>query len=299
MLYELFIEPWTLGDWMQRGMLAATLASVPCALLGVFLYLRRLSLVADALSHTALPGIVVAFLFSGSLSSPVLLLGAVLSGGISTAAIEYFSRSRLIRSDAAIGIVFSSLFAVGVILLSVFVKDAHIDTQCMLFGDVLGISTESLWTLGIVSPLIILCVLACWRVLVLTSFDEEYARALGWPVSLIHYALMGGVAMMTVAAFEAIGAILAIAMIIVPAATAHLLSDRMKHMAIWAVAHALLSSLAGMYVAVWLDVSAAGAIVMVGGILYLCAVFFSPSHGKITSYFKRRQGKDSSVTVPS
>lgn len=279
--YELFIEPWTLGRWMQRGVLAATLASVPCAMIGVFLYLRRLSLVADALSHTALPGIVIAFLLSGSLSSPVLLIGALLSGGVTTAAIEYVSRSKLVRADAAIGIVFSSLFAVGVILLSVFVEDAHIDTQCMLFGDVLGISDESLWTLALVGPVVILAVVVGWRALVLTSFDADFARTLGWPVSLIHYVLMGAVALVTVAAFEAIGAILAIAMLIVPAATAHLLSNRMSTMVLWALLHACSSALLGMYAAVWFDVSAAGAIVLVEGLFYLLAAFLAPGHGMV------------------
>lgn len=287
-LYELFIEPWMLGQWMQRGVLAAMLASVPCALIGVFLYLRRLSLVADALSHTALPGIVIAFLLSGSLSSPVLLLGALLSGGVTTAAIEYVSRSKLVRSDAAIGIVFSSLFAVGVILLSVFVKDAHIDTQCMLFGDVLGISDESLWTLAMVSPSVLIGVLVGWRALVLTSFDADFARTLGWPVSSMHYMLMGAVALVTVAAFEAIGAILAIAMLIVPAATAHLLADRMRGMILWALLHACSSSLLGMYAAVWFDVSAAGAIVLVEGALYLVAVLFAPAHGILQKFFRTR-----------
>lgn len=277
--YELFIEPWTIGSWMWRGTLAAMLAALPCALVGVFLYLRRMSLIADALSHTALPGIVIAFLLSGSLSPPVMLLGAFISGGLSTAAIESISHSKLVKADAAIGIVFSALFAFGVILLSMFVHDAHIDTQCVLFGDVLGISDESLVTLAISSPLVMLGVVMGWRWLVATSFDEGFARNLGLPVSLIHYSLMGAVAVTTVAAFEAIGAILAIAMIIVPAATAHLFADRMRTM--WGVAllHAALSSLLGMYTAVWFDVSAAGSIVVVGGLFYLLAVCFAPSHG--------------------
>ena len=288
-LDELLLEPWRSGAWMWRGTLAALLAALPCAAVGVFLYLRRMSLIADALTHTALPGIVIAFLLSGSLAPPVMLLGAFLSGGLCTAAIETISRSRLVKSDAAIGIVFSALFALGVILLSVFVHDAHIDTQCVLFGDVLGISDDSLLTLALATPSVLLGVALLWRWLVLTSFDQSFARTLGLPVGALHYALMGAVAVTTVAAFEAIGAILAIAMIIVPAATAHLLVKRMRAMLWVALSHAVLSSLLGMYTAVWFDVSAAGSIVVVGGALYLMAVLCSPSYGLFAQRKTRRR----------
>ncbi len=285
--HELFIEPWTIGAWMWRGTLAASLAAVPCAVLGVFLYLRRLSLIADALTHVALPGIVAVFLMTGSMEPLPMLLGAAAVGALASYAIENLASRDGVRSDAAIGIVFTALFAVGVILLSTSVQNAHIDTQCVLFGDVLGISDESLLLLGVVAPLVCLCVALGWRWLGLVSFDPGLAVNLGLPVAFVHYALMGGVSVATVASFEAIGAILAIAFIIVPAATAHILADRLHVMVGIAVAHALTSVLVGMYTAVWFDLSASGCIVCVGGALYAAAFLFAPRHGVMTTALRR------------
>lgn len=289
MMWELWVEPWTIGDWMWRGVLAACLAAVPCALLGVFLYLRRMSLIADALTHVALPGIVAAFLLSGSMEPAPMLVGAAAVGLMASVAIEGLAGRGGVRADASIGIVFTTFFAAGIIALSVFVEDAHIDTQCMLFGDVLGISDESLWLLGLCAPLVCGAVALGYRWLALVSFDEGLARNLGVPVALVHYGLMGAVSMTTVASFEAVGAILAIAMIVVPAATAHVLCDRLPSMLAVAAGHGVISALMGMYAAVWWDVSAAGAIVCVGGLLYALAFGFGPRHGVIVRWARRRR----------
>lgn len=286
-MYELFVEPWTLGSWMWRGTLAGALAAIPCAMIGVFLYLRRLSLTADALTHVALPGIVAAFLLTGSIEPLPMLLGAVSMGLIASFSIESLARHPAVRSDSAVGIVFTAFFAAGVIALSVFVEDAHIDTQCVLFGDVLGVSDDTLWLLGVTSPLIVAGVLVCFRWLSIVSFDEGMARNLGIPVALVHYGLMTAASVTTVAAFEAVGAILAVAMIIVPAATAHLFADRLQTMLAVAVAHGVASAVFGMYCAIWFDVSAAGAIVCVGGMLYILAFLFAPRHGLVSRAMKR------------
>lgn len=287
-MWELFIEPWTMGAWMWRGTLAATLAAVPCALLGVFLYLRRMSLIADALTHVALPGIVAAFLLSGSVDPFTMLLGAAVVGVMASMAIEGLADKGGVRSDAAIGIVFTAFFSIGVIALSVGVENAHIDTACVLFGDVLGISNDSLLLLGITAPVVMLLVGVFYRWLSLVSFDKGLAANLGVPVALVHYGLMGAVSVTSVASFEAIGAILAIAMIVVPAATAHILCDRLPWMLIAACVHGVFSAILGMYFAVWLDVSAAGAMVCVGGVLYALAFVGAPKHGVLVRWWRRR-----------
>lgn len=291
MLYELFIEPWTLGAWMWRGTLTACLTAIPCGLLGVFLYLRRMSLMADALTHIALLGVVVAFLLSGSMEPLPMLLGAGVVGVLASVLIETLSKRKQVRSDAAIGIVFTACFALGVILLSLFVKDAHIDTQCVLFGDVLGVSNDSMILLGIVCPLVIVGVAVFYRWLGAVSFDQDFARQVGIPVVAVHYGLMIATSMTTVASFEAVGAILAIAMIVVPAATAHLLSDRLFGMLGWAVAHGILSSVLGMYISIWAEVSSAGAIVVVGGTFYLLAFTLAPKHGVISRRLQKRRAR--------
>lgn len=287
------IDPWTWGDWMWRGTLASLLVAVPCAVLGVFLYLRRMSMLSDALAHVALPGIVAAFLITGSLDGPVMVLGAAVVGLLASGAIEGLSKHPNIRPDAAIGIVFTTFFAAGVILLSMFVHDAHIDTDCVVFGNVLAISDRTLMTLGVVAPMVLASVALFWRWLTVSSFDPMLARNLGLPVAAIHYGLMVAVSMTTVAGFEAVGAILVIALIILPAATAHLFADRMGTMVSVSVAHAVTSCVAGMYVSVWLNCSPAGAIVVVGGVMYLLAFCLAPRHGALWS-----RGSKTRVQLP-
>ena len=275
-MYDLLIEPWTAGAWMWRGMLASILAAIPLAVLGVFLYLRRMSLVADALSHVALLGIVAAFLLTGSLEGPVMLAGAAAVGLIAAIAIEALARRPNVRSDAAIGIVFTVLFALGVILVSTSVHDAHIDTQCVLFGNVLAISNRALWMLAIVAPAVLLLVAIFYRWLALSSFDPVRATSIGIPVTALHYGMMSAVSVTTVASFETVGAILGIALMIVPAATAHLVSDRLITMLGVAVAHAIASAIGGMYLSVWFNASTAGAIVVV----LVAAAVYPKSRGR-------------------
>lgn len=291
-MFDALIEPWTWGAWMWRGTLAATLVAVPCAVLGVFLYLKRMSLLSDALAHVALPGIVAAFLISGSIEGPTMVAGAAVVGLFSSFLIEALSRRPNVRPDAAIGVVFTVLFAVGVILLSTMVRDAHLDTNCVLFGNVLAISDRTLWTLGVVSPAILGLVVVFWRWLAVTAFDGNLAVNLGIPVAVVHYGLMTGVSVTAVAGFEAVGAILVVALIIVPAATAHVLCDRLGTMVGVAVVHALLATVIGMYASVWLNCSSAGAIVVAGGVLYGMAFLLGPRHG-VMSRWLRRQRRES------
>ena len=299
-MLDALIDPWTWGDWMWRGALAAGLVAVPSAVLGVFLYLKRMSMLSDALAHVALPGIVVAFLLSGTLDGPVMIVGAVAFGLLASFFIEALSKQPNIRPDAAIGIVFTTLFALGIVLLSTMVHDAHIDTDCVVFGNVLAISDRTLWTLAVVAPAVLGGVAVFWRWLAVTSFDPSLARNLGIPVIAVHYGLMTGVSVTTVAGFEAVGAILVIALIIVPAATAHIVSDRLERMVAVAVAHAVLSTIGGMYASVWLDCSSAGAIVVAGGILYFLTFCFAPKHGvfaRWAAHQRRRAAGRASSTL--
>ncbi|RAL23569.1 iron ABC transporter [Lujinxingia litoralis] len=274
---------------MWRGMLTLNLVAITSAVLGVFLYLRRMSLIADALAHVALPGIVVAFLVTQSLHGGVMLAGAALMGLLTAAAIEWVSRRPTVRSDAAIGVVFTALFALGVILLSTRVRDAHIDTHCLLYGDVLGVSDRALGLVGVTAPAVLGLVAVFYRWLNVSSFDPKYAVALGIPVSALSYGLMSAVTVTAVAGFEAVGAVLVIALIIVPGATAHLLARNLKGMLLVSVAHGVLSSWVGMYLAIALNISAAGAVVVVGGLLYAVAFVFAPGHGRLWLWRQRHR----------
>ncbi len=288
-MLDLLVDPWTWGAWMWRGMLAAILVAVPCAVLGVFLYLKRMSLLSDALAHVALPGIVAAFLLSGEMEGPFMLFGAATVGVGAAWLIETLSRRPNVRPDAAVGIVFTTLFAAGVILLSTQVHDAHIDTDCVLFGNVLAISNDTLWMLAVAAPVVLVGVAIFWRWLAISSFDPVLAVNVGVPVTAVHYGLMTGVSLTTVAGFEAVGAVLVIALVIVPAATAHILANRLSTMVGIAVVHAVLSTVIGMYASVWLNCSSAGAIVVAGGVLYALVFLLAPRYGAFARLFNRRR----------
>lgn len=280
-MVDLIVAPWTWGDWMGRGMAAALLVAIPCAVLGVYLYLLRLSMIADALAHVALPGILVGFFVTGGMSPAAMLLGALASGVFATWSIETVRAIPTVRPDAAIGIVFTALFALGVIVVSTAVRDAHIDTQCVLFGNLLGVSDASLTLLAVLAPLVLAAAWVVRRWLAAASFDEAWARTAGVPVRGLYYGLMAAVATTTVAGFEAVGVILVMALIVVPAATGHLLAERLGMMVAVALAHGVLSAVLGLYAAVWLDTSPAGTIVLVGGTLYAIAWLGAPRHGAI------------------
>ncbi len=269
--YELFIEPWTIGDWMWRGMLTATVVSVPCALLGCFLYLRRMSLLSDALAHVALPGIVGAYLLTGRSDTLAILLGATFAALVTTFLVQFVERQSRTKSDAAIGIVFTALFAVGIIMLTAWASDAHLDLNCVLFGDVLGVADHSIWILGVITVVVGTLIFFFYRPLQFATFDWASAASAGIPVTLIHGCLLAAVSVTTVASFEAVGAVLVIAMIIAPAATAHLLTRRLHTMLGIALAHGLISAAIGMYVSIWINCSTAGAMVCAGMFLYALA----------------------------
>lgn len=269
--WQLFIEPWTIGDWMWRGMLTAMLVAVPCAVLGCFLYLRRMSLLSDALAHVALPGVVGAYLLTGRTDTVAVLLGALFAALVTTFLVQFIERRSRTKSDAAIGIVFTALFALGVIMLTALAGDAHLDLNCVLFGDVLGVADHSIWLLAVVTVVVLGLVGAFYRPLQLTTFDASMAAAVGIPVALIHGTTMAAISVTTVASLEAVGAVLVIAMIITPAATAHLLTHRLHTMLVVATGHALLSGVIGMYVSIWINCSTAGAMVCAGMALYAAA----------------------------
>lgn len=257
---------------MWRAALALLLVSVVCVPAGVFLYLKRLSLMSDAMSHIVLPGIVIAYLAVGSLSGWVLLPGAAIAGILASLLISNLSSRRWVRPDAAMAIVFTTFFALGVILLSTQAKNAHIDTDCVLFGNVLGLTDESLWLLGVSGIVLSTLLIVFFRWLKISAMDAGFAASLGIPVTALHYGLMSSVSVGTVASFEAVGAILVISFFIVPAAFGRLLARSLKTHIFVAFAFSILTSLIGIYVSVYLNTSTAGAIVSVQGAVYFAGV---------------------------
>ena len=276
------------------------LVAISCSTCGSFLILRRMAMLGDAISHAVLPGIAIAFLLTASRNSWIMLVGAAVLGIVTTFLVQVLSKNGGVRSDAAIGVTFTSLFAVGVILISLYASKVDLDTDCVLHG-VLEFATQNpllingrdigpiaFWQMLVVSILVIGFVAVFFKELKLVAFDPETATALGINSTLVHYLLMGLVSITTVGAFEPVGAILVVAMLVVPSATAYLLTDNLKTMLWLGALCGVVSSIGGYFIAVWLDASTAGAMTVVTGILFSVAFFFSPSHGYATKRWAQR-----------
>jgi manganese/zinc/iron transport system permease protein len=272
--------------------LTACLVAISCALLGCFLILRKMAMVGDAISHAVLPGIVIAFLISGSRDSFTMLLGAGIIGILTTFLIEFFHKKARLQTDASIGVTFTWLFAVGVVLISVFAGKVDLDQDCVLYGEIAyvpldviftpdgeNIGPKAIYVMSFILIGIVIFISLFFKELFLTTFDPAYAKAIGISTALWHYLLMSAVSATTVASFESVGAILVVALLIGPAATAYLITDNFKWMLAIASVAGMLSSIGGYYFAVWLDGSIAGAIAAMAGLIFALAMIFSPTHG--------------------
>lgn len=296
---------------------AATLAAVVCALLGNFLVLRRLSLMGDAISHSVLPGLVIAFLLTTSRHPAAVFAGAALAGVATVVLVELVKKLGRVEPGAAMGVVFSVLFALGVLLMRHAAADqVDLDAECLLHGDLEALewwgapdTIAGLWSMETlhaaprqVRVLIVMTLLAAafvgvfFKELRISAFDPALATAQGVHAGVMHYALMLLVAAATVASFEAVGSILVIAMLICPAATARLLTDRLRTQVALSVALACAASVIGYFGATLIpaqfdldSVNAAGSIAVMSGVLLAGAAVFSPSHGVLSAALRRRR----------
>lgn len=265
--------------------LVGMLVSSSCALVGVVLVLRRLSMVGDAISHSILFGLVVAYLLVGTRSSLAMFIGAVLSGLFTTFITEELNRRGKLQKDASIGVTFTVLFAIGVILISGYASQIDLDQQCVLYGEIafipfdrlmfgsLDIGPRAFWELLLVLVSLITFLWVGFRPLQITAFDPVLSAALGIHVGLWHYLLMTFVSITTVASFESVGAILVVAMLVIPANTAYLIAKSIRAMFFYSVIFAIISTLVGYYGAKAYDVSISAAIVCASGtILFLLII---------------------------
>jgi manganese/zinc/iron transport system permease protein len=294
-----------LTGWLDANSLAVwtvvigILCNVPCAILGCYLVLRRMSLLGDAISHAVLPGLALAFLLTGSVNGLAMAIGAGVLGVLTAYLTQVVHQAAEVPEDASMGVVFTSLFAIGVILITRAASSVDLDPGCVLYGAIelaplisggtlFGVEVpRAAVTLGPALVATVGFVALFWKELKIVSFDPELAAAMGFRVTLIHYLLMAMVAGVTVTSFEAVGSILVIAMLIVPPATAHLLSDRVAGMIGWSVAVAVLSAVLGYLGAVQLNTSAAGMMAVAAGSLFLLAVLFAPRHGMVSQVARR------------
>ncbi len=268
--------------------LTGSIIAISCGLLGSFLILRKMAMVGDAISHSVLPGIVIAFLISGSRDSIPMLIGAAAVGVLTTVIIDLLHKKARLQEDASIGVTFTWLFAIGVILITVFTNQVDLDQECVLFGEIayvpldliynsagLSLGPRALWISGGLLLLILLFILVGYKGLYLTSFNVDYAKSLGISTAFWHFTFMSLVSLTTVVSFESVGAILVVALLITPAAAAYLLTGKLKTMLCLAAFFGVLSSIGGYFLATWLNGSIAGAMATSTGVIFLIAFLIS------------------------
>lgn len=279
----------------------ASLVGFSCGLIGVFLILRKTAMMADAISHTVLLGIVVAFLITGELSGVYMVIGGIVAGIVTTYLVQLL-RSLDVQHDASMGIVFTTLFAIGVILIATKAGNAHLDVQHALMGEItfipfhtttlpfIGDVPVAVVLLAVISVVVLLLIVAFYKEWKLTSFDPALAASLGIPVTLMHYLFMSLVSVTTVASFDAVGAIMVVAMLITPAAAAYLWTDRLAVMLVLSSSFGIFSAVIGYYIAQWLDTSISGSMAFATGIVFIISFLFAPTHGIVQKYlFVKRE----------
>ena len=265
------LEPFRYGFMVDAMIVGAAIGTV-CAVLSCFLVLKGWSLMGDAISHAVLPGIVIAY----ALKLP-LALGAFASGLFCAVATGYIKANSRVKEDTVMGVVFTGLFAFGLVLFTKIKSDLHLDH--ILFGNILGLEAGDLRNTLIVAGITLTVILALRRDLLLFCFDPAQARTIGLPVKLLYYLLLSLLAMTIVVSLKAVGIILVIAMLVTPGCIAYLLSDRFGPMLMIAVGAAVFSSLSGVYVSFFLNASTGACIVLVQAVLFLAALGFAPKQG--------------------
>jgi manganese/zinc/iron transport system permease protein len=299
-LHDFITAPWAGGletsIWI---VVMGFLVNTACGLVGNFLILRRMALVGDAISHSLLPGIAVVFMISNSRSTGLMVIGAMAAGLLTVWLIEFIHKKTRVKQDAALGVTFTTLFAIGVILISVFADKVDLDLECVLYGEIGWIGFEdSLLLLGYHVPipvlqmggallLVILLIVVFYKEILVTSFDSGLATSLGIPSGWIHYGLMMVLSLVVVFSFESVGVILVIAMLIMPGATGALLSDRLPHILLLSVCFCACYTISGLHIAEWLNCSQAGAMVVSGLAIFCLTWIFSPRRGLIRLALKQ------------
>lgn len=268
--------------------LTGALIAVSSGILGSFLILRKLSMLGDAISHAVLPGIVIAVFLSGGRESLSMLIGAAFFGLLTTVLIEFLQKKANIKSDSAIGVIFTFLFAIGIILISYYGGRIDVDQDCVLYGEIAYVPIDqwilsngwimgprSVYILGVLLLLVLGFVTFFFKELSITAFDPEYADSVGISTSLWHYALMILVSITTVVSFESVGAILIINFMVGPPVMAFLLTENLKSMLWLSAGIGIAVAILGYIPAVLLDVSVAGSMACMTGLLFLIALWIS------------------------
>lgn len=279
-------------EWAMRALLASIMVGIMCGVLGCFIVLRNMALIGDALSHAILPGVVFAFMLVGY-SALGFFVGSVLAGLVAAVGITWIQRNIKTKNDAAIGIIFTAMFSIGVMGISSISKEdgVHLDLKDFLFGNTLGVGNQDLILTGIILVYVLLSVLVFYRYLFVTTFQPIIAETMGISVQVMHYFLMLLLSFAVVASLQTVGVILVVAMLITPASTALLLSDRLPKVLVLAGLFGFLSAVLGLFVAIEYNTTPGPAMAVVATILYFIAALFSPSKGLVFRWINNKKLK--------
>jgi manganese/iron transport system permease protein len=256
-------------EFMQRGMIAAVLVGIVCAVVGTYIVLRGMAFFGDALAHTILPGIALGYLISGG-AREALFWWALLTAVLAALGIGAISKNSQIKEDTAIGIIFAGMFALGIAMIST-VRSYAVDLTHFLFGDVLSVSTQSLWLILIFGGIVLLIVFAFYKEFMTLSFDPVLAATLRLPVSLLDNLLLVLIAVTVAISLQTVGVALMVAMLVTPAATAYLLTHRLSTMMMLAAVFASFSGVIGLYLSFYLSIASGAAIVLTATVFFLLA----------------------------
>lgn len=278
----------------------AALVAMACSLPGVFLILRKMAMMSDAIGHAILPGIVIAFLLTGTLNSPWLILGAALSGMATVVLVEMVRKTGLLKEDAAIGIVFPALFSLGVVLIARFAGDVHLDVDAVLLGELAFAPFDrvvlfgqdipkALFVMSMILVMNTVFITLFYKELKISTFDAALAGSLGFAPTVLHYVLMSLVSITAVGAFDAVGSILVVALMVAPPAAAYLLTHRLGLMLVWSVLLGCVSAVGGYWIARVLDASIAGSMATTAGLVFTLVLLVAPQRGLLSQQREQKR----------
>ncbi|MGE0135130.1 MAG: metal ABC transporter permease [Dehalococcoidia bacterium] len=271
--------------FLQRALIEIAIVGALCGLVGCFVVLRGLAFIGDALAHAVFPGVVLSYLAGRS-----ILIGAFVFGGLTALGIGVLSKSRRVSEDTAIGVIFAAFFALGVVLLSRQTGFRR-DLGSLLFGSILGVSTQDVVVTAVIAAVVVAVLLALLKEFALVAFDVTLARSLGYPVFLLDLALLMLVSATIVVSLQTVGNILILALIVTPPATGRLLTDQLGRMLLLSAIIGVASGVVGLYISYHAGSAAGGTIVLTATACFLVALVLAPNHGLLSAHIQRRRGR--------
>lgn len=283
-----FIEAVMQYGFLQKALITSIMVGIICGVIGCFIILRGMALMGDAISHAVLPGVAISYMLGIN-----FFFGAVFSGILTAVAIGFISQNSRIKQDTSIGIMFTSAFASGIIIITMLKSST--DLYHILFGNVLAVRSSDMWITLVIGIIVLAAVYLFYKELLVTSFDETMGAAYGLPIRLIHYFLMTLLTMVTVASLQTVGIVLVVAMLITPAASAYLLTERLWIMIFIASGIGVISSIVGLYFSFTYNLASGATIVLSSTAIFTLVFLLSPKHGLIWRKVKMKRKRASLI----